>query len=185
MPGGARQCRVAPVKRAILLAALVGAAASASPATADDPGFSLSLSPPPTPAVIGHPVIMRVDAQNPPPTEYGFLTWLNAVVLPLDVASECPGGAQTANQLASAGGGSLLTISQRIDVDDEGRYSTPLGFTPAVTGRLLVCAYTENEVGWSKARAQLILDVQGAGPVNVALPRVKRAGNRLTCAPGR
>ena len=140
--------------------------------------------------MIGHPVIVRVDAKNPPVSEYGYLTWLDAVLLRPEAASTCPAGAQTANQLAYAAGGAQLTISQRIDVDADGNYSTPLGFTPAVTGPLLVCAYTVNEVGYSKAMAGLTINVGGAGtaasaPVNLSLPRVKRAGNRLTCSPGR
>lgn len=185
MPGPARQCRVAPVKRAILLAAVIGAAVTASPAAADDPGFSISLSHVNPPAVLGRSLIMRADVKNPPLSEYAYLTWLDVALLRPEAVSECPAGAQTANQLASAAGGAILTISQRIDVDDQRRYSTPVGFTPAVTGPLLVCAYTVNEVGYSKARASLTVNVQGTGPVNVALPRVKRAGTRLTCSPGR
>jgi hypothetical protein len=160
-----------------LLPALV-LLAVAAPAASASPGFSMSLSGPSTPAVINNAVIVQATIKNPPPDEYHFLTWFDAVVLRPQTYSTCPFDSGNANQIADATGGRILTIAQRVNVDEAGNYSLPLGFTPIVTGPLLVCGYVYNEVGFTLSQASLTVDVQGAP---ASRPRVKRSGRRLVC----
>lgn len=159
---------------ALLLLAVAAPAASASP------GFSMSLSGPSTPAVINTPVIVQATIKNPPTSEYHFLTWFDAVVFRTDTYSTCPFDSGNANQIAYATGGTVLTIAQRVNVDENGNASMPLGLTPLITGRLLVCAYVYNEVGYTLSQASLTVDVARSG----ARPRVKRTGRKLTCTGG-
>ena len=87
---------------------------------------------------------------------------------------------------ASASPGfAVLTIAQRENVDAAGHYTLPVGFTPIITGPLLVCAYTYNEVGFTLAQASVTVNVQPPGAANARAPRVKRSGKRLVCRPGR
>jgi hypothetical protein len=160
---------------ALLLLAIAAPAASASP------GFSMSLSGPSSPAVINKPVIVQATIKNPPTSEYEFLTWFDAVLLRPETYSTCPFDSGNANQIAPATGGSILTISQRVNVDANGNASMPLGFTPLVTGPLLVCGYVYNEVGYTLSQASVTVNVQPAGVAKTAKPRVKRSGRKLTC----
>jgi hypothetical protein len=167
-----------------LLPALLLLAVAAPTASATD-GFSLALSRSSS-AVINQPVLVWADGKNPPPTEYGFTTWMEAVLLRPEVTPECPFSPGAATQVASATGGSTLTFAQRIDVDGDGRWRIPIGFTPIITARLLMCVYTVNEAGFPHASASLMVDVAGAAaPVNVTPPKVKRSGKALTCSHGR
>ena len=141
----------------------------------------MSLSEPSTPAVINKPVIVQATIKNPPTSEYQFLTWFDAVIFRTDTYSSCPFDSGNANQIAYATGGTVLTIAQRVNVDENGNYSMPLGFTPIITGPLLVCAYVYNEVGYTLSQASVTVNVQPAGAAKTAKPRVKRSGRKLTC----
>ena len=156
---------------ALLLLAVAAPAASASP------GFSMSLSEPSSPAVVNKPVIVQATIKNPPTSDYHFLTWFDAVVLRTDTYSTCPFDSGNANQIAYATGGSVLTIAQRVNVDENGNYAMPLGFTPLITGRLLVCGYVYNEVGYTLSQASVTVNVARSA----ATPRVRRSGRKLTC----
>jgi hypothetical protein len=160
-----------------LLPALILLAVAAPPASAT-PGFSLGLSQT-SPAVVSHPVLVQATGKNPPPAEYGFTTWMEAVLLRPEVVGTCPFNAGNAGHLANATGGVTFFFAQRIDVDLDGRYSLPIGFTPNITGPLLLCAYTYNEAGFTHAQASLTVDVQRAA--SAARPRVKRSGRKLVC----
>jgi hypothetical protein len=168
-----------PILAALCLLAVAAPSASASP------GFSLDLSGPSRPAVVNHPVVLQATAQNPPLSEYAYLTWLDVALLRPEAASECPFDSGNANQIATAAGGAILTIAQRINVDADGNYALPVAFTPIVTGPLLVCAYTYNEVGFTLAQASVTVNVQPAGAAKARAPRLKRAGKSLICRPGR
>ena len=168
-----------PILAALCLLAVAAPSASATP------GFSLDLSGPSKPAVINHPVVLQATAKNPPLSEYSYLTWLDVALLRPEAASQCPFDSGNANQIATAAGGAILTIAQRINVDADGNYSLPVAFTPIVKGPLLVCAYTYNEVGFTLAQASVTVNVQGADAAKARPPRVKRSGKRLVCRPGR
>jgi hypothetical protein len=159
--------------------------AVAAPAASASPGFSMSLSGPSTPAVVNKPVIVTATIKNPPPDEYHFLTWFDAVVMRPEAYSTCPFDSGNANQIAPATGGAILTIAQRVNVDEAGNYSLPLGFTPIVTGPLLVCGYVYNEVGFTLSQASVTVNVRSAA-APAGRPRVKRSGRKLVCkgAPG-
>ena len=167
-----------------ILAALV-VLVVAAPSASATPGFSLGLTGPSSPAVVNHPVVLQATAKNPPLSEYSYLTWLDVALLRPEAASECPFDSGNANQIAVSTGGSILSIAQRENVDVNGHYSLPIGFTPIVTGPLLVCAYTYNEVGFTLAQASLTVDVQPAAAAKARAPRVRRSGRRLVCRPGR
>ena len=120
-----------PILAALCLLAVAAPSASASP------GFSLDLSGPSRPAVVNHPVVLQATAKNPPLSEYAYLTWLDVALLRPEAASECPFDSGNANQIATAAGGAILTIAQRINVDADGNYSLPVAFTPIVSpGRM-------------------------------------------------
>jgi hypothetical protein len=167
--------------RTALLAALALLAVAAPSASATD-GFSLELSGPSKPAVVNQPVILQATIQNPPPAEYWYGTWLDVALLRPEAVTECPFDSGNANQIATSTGGAILSIAQRQNVDVNGHSSLPIGFTPIVTGPLLICAYTYNEVGFTLAQASRTVDVQPAGAA--AKPKVKRSGKRLVCQGG-
>jgi hypothetical protein len=154
--------------------------AVATPAASASPGFSMRLSQS-GPAVVNKPVIVQATIKNPPVDEYHFLTWFDAVLLRPEAYSTCPFDSGNANQIAPATGGAILTIAQRVNVDAAGNYSMPLGFTPIVTGPLLVCGYVYNEVGFTLSQASVTVNVQGAA---ASRPRVRRSGRRLVCKGG-
>jgi hypothetical protein len=167
-----------PAVKALLPALVL--LAVAAPAASASPGFSMSLSGPSTPAVVNHPVVVQATIKNPPVDQYHFLTWFDAVVMKPDAYPTCPFDSGNANQIAPATGGAILTIAQRVNVDQDGNYSMPLGFTPFVTGPLLVCGYVYNEVGFTLSQASLTVDVRGAA-TSAPKPRVKRSGRKLVC----
>ena len=133
--------------------------AAAAPALANTEGFDLKLTGPKS-GPVGKPVLVRAVGSNPPPSVRPFLSYLEASVLLPTVIKSCPAGAGEASQLANYTGGRVLTYAQREDTDDAGNFNLPLGFTPTGAGKLLVCAYTTNEVGFSLARAQLTYTVK-------------------------
>jgi hypothetical protein len=141
------------MRRALLvaLATAVVAGAAALPAGAAD-GFSLQFAGPTT-GTVGKPVLLTVAGKNPPPADYWFMSWLSVDLLRPQAVPTCPESGQAANQLATGTGGAILTIAQREDVDVNGNFSVPVGFTPLVPGPLLICAYSSNEVGGVLAAA--------------------------------
>jgi hypothetical protein len=173
------------VKFPLPLLAALALLALAAPSASATRGFSLQLSGPSSPAVVGKPVIVQATIDNPPPAEYWYGTWLDVALLRPEAVTECPFDSGNANQIAVSTGGSILSIAQRENVDVNGHSSLPVGFTPIVTGPLLVCAYTYNEVGFTLAQASLTVNVQRAGAATAKAPRLKRAGKRLVCRPGR
>jgi hypothetical protein len=184
---------------AALAAGAVAALAVASPAAAAT-GFDLSLTGSTT-AVVGQPVVLKVVGNNPPPADYWFTTWLQVDLLRPSAVPTCPSDPGAANQLATGTGGAILTLAQREDTDAAGHFEIPLGFTPAMTGPLLLCAYSYDDVGFPLAAATMTVTVSATtpppaapaktpratpaqAPANVAPPQLKRAGRRLVCRPG-
>jgi hypothetical protein len=165
--------------------------------------YTVNLSAPPT-AVVGQPTIIQATGANP--ADDFFSSWLDVHAIPTSVLSTCPSGYLNASQVASstfAHGGENVAIAQREDVDSAGNFSMPIGYTPRMPGRFLICAYTNDGATATLATASLILDVQGAGapapthsptspapqgmarPANVTKPRVRRSGGKLLCNRGR
>src|SRR5690349_18930539 len=130
--------------------------AGASPAVAST--FSLQLSGS-TAATAGQPYVAQVVGKNPPPSEYGFMTWLWVDLFLAKAVPSCPANAGAADQLAPGTGGANLAVAVRENVDADGDWSAPVGFVPSGASPLLLCAYTENEVGATLAVSSLTLDV--------------------------
>jgi hypothetical protein len=171
----------------------------APPALADP--FSLQLSGSSS-ATAGQPYVAQVIGKNPTPQEYGFLTWLWVDLFPAKAVPACPAYASAADQLAPGTGGANLAVSLREDIDANGNWTAPVGFTPGGASPLLLCAYTENEVGGTLATASLTVTVApaapapastptlaptpppAAAPAGVERPSITRSGSRLTCGSG-
>jgi hypothetical protein len=184
---------------AFICAAAAVLAAPATPALAYD--FSLNLSGPTT-GVAGQALVYEAYGVNPPPSEYWFSTWLDAVAIPTTVVSNCPLNQGDGTIMATRTGGLLVTISAREVVDDAGRFANIIGFTPPAPGKWLVCAYSDDGYTNTLARASVTVDVApaaaaappaaappapggGAKPANTKAPRVTRSRGKLVCNPGR
>jgi hypothetical protein len=168
--------------------------------------YTLNLSAPPT-AVVGQPIIIQATGANP--ADDFFSSWLDVDAIPTSVLSTCPSGYLNASQVASstfAQGGENLATALREDVDSAGSFSMPIGYTPRMPGRFLICGYTNDGATTTLTTASLTLNVQGAGTpaptppapsptspppqriekaVNVKQPRVTRSGRKLVCNRGR
>jgi hypothetical protein len=186
---------------------LIALGAAASPALAD-PGYTLNLSAPSS-AAVGQPVVIQASGSNPP-TDF-FSSWLAVHVIPTSVLPTCPEDYMQAFQVASstsAQGGEVVTNGQRENVDAAGNWSMPLVHTPTMSGRFLICGYTNDGATYTFTTASLSLNAQGgaapgsstpgpvqspgsapeqgtARPANVSKPRVTRSGRKLVCNRGR
>lgn len=167
--------------------------------------YTLNLSAP-TIAAVGQPLIIQATGANP--ADDFFSSWLDVHAIPTSALSTCPSGYLNASQVAGstfAQGGDNVAIAQREDVDSGGSFSMPIGYTPRLPGRFLICAYTNDGATATLATASLVLDVHGAGapaptqtpaspspgpqgiarPANVTKPRLTRLGRKLLCSRGR
>jgi hypothetical protein len=186
-------------------------AAPQPPATADAT-YTLNLSAPAT-GVVGQPLVIQASGVNPPPSEPGTASWIEAAAIPAGVVGACPADGQSAIQVAASGAGKLLAIAMRPNLDAEGRFSNSLGWVPAAAGEWLVCAYQDDGAGLTLASAAASIQVNAvspsaplppppppptptssqsspgqartARPANLARPSLVRSGRRLTCRPGK
>jgi hypothetical protein len=170
---------IALVAPLALLAPFSGAALGSTP------GFDLQISVP-NAVHVGQPAVAQVAGHNPPPGSYTYLSWLEVDLLRPEAVKECP--ASTAGQVAANTGGAILTIASREEAEiSTGAFTVPVGFTPLVSGPLLLCAYSYNEVGFTWTSASYTVNVIADAPAKPAAtgaPRVSRIGNRLVCDPG-
>ena len=163
---------------AIAAAGVLGTSGSALAAD-----FDLTLSAPGG-AVVGKPLLITADGNNPPPALYPHRVYLEMYWMPQSVVAACPSTSGTAYQLALTTGGYYLSTGQQEPVDENGHFTIPVGFTPAKPERTLVCGYSTDAVGNNYAMASLTIDI-GGGVRNLGRPRVTRAGSTLTCSRGR
>ena len=157
---------------ASLLVAL-GFAISASSAFATD-GFSLKVTGP-ADVTAGRPVTLTVTGTKPPPDQWWYLSWLGVDLLRPAAVPTCPSDSGQGNQLAVGTGGNILTIAQREDTDAQGNFQLTVGFTPIVTGPLLICAYSYNEVGATQAAASFTVTVHKVAQRKVKHKKRRRA----------
>jgi hypothetical protein len=157
--------RLVKLRRTGLVAALAAAALAvwAAPAAAA-PGFSIAISGPST-ATVGKPVLLKVSGKNPPPAEYWFNTYIGVDAIPASVIASCPTEYLEGIQLAEstwASGGDHLAGPQNEPRDAAGNWSIPVGYTPSVGGKMLICAYSQN-VQNTLAFTQHAIQVSRAG----------------------
>lgn len=145
--------RVAPRVAATIVAGMLTLGPAARPALAYD--VTLNLSGPPT-VVVGQPVIFQASGFS----DYPFVTWLTAAVIPATVVAACPAGYGDATQIAFHAGGVVLEYDGRESVDAAGNYTNTLGYTPTAPGAVLICAYTQDGATNTFAAASFTLDVQ-------------------------
>ena len=165
----------------VALAGVTGLGAAASPAGAAT--FTLTISAPAT-AVVGKP--FPVTGSGVDPIDQGAL-YLEIDEIPASFTTTCPASYLDGSQLASSSGGNLVAFDQRENFDAGGTFSNLNAFTPAATGKVLFCGYTDDGAADTLAIASAITTVTPAvvKPANTAKPRVTRAHNTLTCGRGR
>lgn len=154
-------------RSAISLSKLVAAGAlcfvaTASPALADEPGYTMNLTAPPT-ATVGQPIIMQASGSNPP-TDF-FSSWLDVHAIPTSVLSACPAGYLNSAQVAesaSAQGGEIIALGQREQVDAAGNWAMPIAYSPRVAGRFLICAYSNDGATYTFVARSHTLNVAAA-----------------------
>jgi hypothetical protein len=121
----------------------------------------------PSSGTAGQTLTLKIGGQNPTPDYpdyYWFSTWLSVDVIPTSVVSSCPDTHYEGFQLGSASraqGGGYLVFTQRENVDTAGTWSTTVGYTPPVPGRMLICAYSDDGYANTLAKAQHVIDVGG------------------------
>ncbi|HEY1277493.1 MAG TPA: hypothetical protein VGF25_21480 [Thermoleophilaceae bacterium] len=195
--------------RVLLTTTLAGAAgalafgAPASPALGATHTLALSG---PSEATVGKPMLLQLSGQAAPPEEWWDVSWLWAVAIPGDTLSSCPVGGQDGIGISNQVGGRLLTNDLVPLIDAQGHFVNQIGLTPWAPGRLLICAYSLNDVGTTKSAASLEYNVRAAQfgggppagggqppaggrpgaakPANLKRPRIKRAGRKLSCTAG-
>jgi hypothetical protein len=165
---------------AAMCVAVLGVGALAAPALAAT--FTLNLSAP-SPVVINKP--MLIQASGTDPTDQGAL-YLEIDSIPASVTTTCPSGYLGGSQLATSTGGSLVAFDQRENLDSSGNFSTPVGYTPKTTGKVLFCGYTDDGATDTLATASAIIAAAPAAkkPANTKKPRIRRSHNTLTCGRG-
>jgi hypothetical protein len=178
---------------------LLGFGPAVSPALAAT--FTMDLTTPAT-ATVGKPVLIQASGVHPPPEEYWNGSWIELVAIPGSLASACPASDQDGVGVATSGGGDLLAIAQRPQLDAVGNYSNTFAWTPRAAGTWYLCGYQDDGAGLTLTRAGQAVTVQGAAsqptstpaaptpataakPANVSKPRVARSGRTLVCSPGR
>jgi len=144
--------------RSLAIAAVVLATGIGASSASGADGFSLQLTGP-ADVTVGRPVILTVNGTKPPPDQWWFASWLGVDLLRPAAVPTCPSDSGQANQLAVGTGGNILTIAQREDTDANGNFQLKVGFTPIVTGPLLICAYSYNEEGGTLATASFTVTV--------------------------
>jgi hypothetical protein len=175
--------------------------ASTTPALASTYTVNLDM---PSSATVGQPILIHAWGVQPPPDQYWSLAWLEVVEIPTSIAYDCPMSDQDALGIAEMGGGTIISIATRPNLDPEGNFVNTMAYTPYSAGQQLICGYADDGEGLTLARTGARLDVApapappagGGGsstppppaavakPANVKQPRVSRAGKRLICDPG-
>ena len=168
-------------KHALALAAVLGVlglGAGASPALGAN-GFSIGITGPAS-ATAGQSQILKVSGKNPTPgypDNYWYGTWLSVDVIPTSIASSCPPTHDEGYQLGQAGygqGGGYLVFTQREPVNSNGDWSVTVGYTPAVAGKVLICAYSDDGYTNTLAVGQLAIEVTAPGMVTTAKKACKK-----------
>jgi hypothetical protein len=187
--------RLSHLKLAVAGSALALGVAAAPALGAD---YNLSITGPSS-ATVGQPIVFQATGSNPA-TDF-FSSWLDVYAIPASAVGTCPAGYLTASQLANTTGGETITNAQREDADSAGQFSMPFGYSPARSGRMLICGYTNDGATGTLATSFSSLDVQSSGsgggggggggnspvlakPANTAKPSLKRKGKKLVCRPG-
>jgi hypothetical protein len=187
------------IARTVICAAVLALGASAAPALADSPGYSMHLSAPAT-VTVGQPTVIELKGIHPPPEDWASTSWIEAGAIPASVLPSCPADDQSGIGVATGAGGDLIAIADAVNLDPVGNYDNYLGWTPRYAGKWLICGYQDDGTGFTLTRDQIIVDVanaapagggsQGSGPgaakpANVKRPSVKRSGKKLVCSPGK
>lgn len=139
---------------------ILSLAAMATPALGQN--YVLNMSAPATTAA-GETILINAAGANPP-TDF-FTSWLDVYAIPASVLTTCPAGYLNASQVASsthARGGTHIAVAQREDVDEAGRFSMSVAYTPTTVGPFLICGYTNDGATGTLARASLMVTVQQA-----------------------
>jgi hypothetical protein len=63
-------------------------------------------------------------------SDYGFLLWVEAGVIPASVVPACPSSHLDGGPVAAHAGGEILAVALRVLPDDTGNYANPIGWTP-------------------------------------------------------
>ena len=116
---------------------------------------TLDLSGPAT-GVVGKPMILQASGFS----DYGFLLWVEAAVIPASVVPACPSSHLDGGQVAAHAGGEILAVALRVLPDDAGNYANPIGWTPRGPGQFLICVYVADGYANTYALASLTVDVQ-------------------------
>lgn len=170
-----------PLTAAATAALLVGL--TTSPAGAQG-GHSLALT---GPTAAGKDRAITLQASGVVPSDVFLNRYLNVYALPASVVSACPSTYQGALQIkdnTTSQGGETVALA----VPVEGRFSTPVAWTPRFPGRFLLCGYVHDLVEtWATATHAVATGAAGGGakPKPLQAPRVTRSGRTLICSPGR
>lgn len=192
--------RVALAALAAVAAACGLLGAPAAPAQAE-PLHTIAVFGPDT-AKVGEAVVIRAGGETAKPEEWWDLSYLEIVAIPTATIAECPADAQSGAGVAANAGGQILAIAMRPNVSAAGFYDNSVGYTPAAPGTVLICAYIDNENGYTYGSDSWRIEVGGGPggtpgsgrgdpgggaantPLNLSAPRVRRRGSELTCDPG-
>jgi hypothetical protein len=176
--------------------------ASTTPALASTYTVNLTM---PASTTVGSPVLIEAWGVQPPPSEYWNMAWLEVVAIPRTIASNCPASDQDAAGVAVDGGGKIIAIALRPNLDEDGNFSNTLAYTPFAPGQMLICGYADDGAGLTLARTGVLFNVEpapaggalpptptptppqqaaAAKPANVKQPRVTRSAKKLVCDPG-
>jgi len=191
------------IARTVICAAVLALGASATPALADSPGYSMHLSAPAT-VTVGQPTVIELKGIHPPPEDWASTSWIEAGAIPASVLPACPADGQSGVGVATGANGDMLAIATALNLDQFGNYDNYLGWTPRYAGKWLICGYQDDGTGFTLTRDQITVDVtnaalagggpgggsQGSGPgaakpANVERPKVTRNGKKLVCSPGK
>jgi hypothetical protein len=137
----------------IAVAGMLTLGAAVRPAVAYT--VTLNLSGPVT-GVVGQPMIIQASGFS----DYGFLLWVEAGVIPASVVPACPSSHLDGGQVAAHAGGEILAVALRVLPDDTGNYANPIGWTPRGPGQFLICVYVADGYTNTFALASLTVDVQ-------------------------
>jgi hypothetical protein len=150
--------RVIAVTAGVMLAAIV------PPATAQEPGYTLTLTGPSS-ASVGQPAVYTASGVKP--ASDFFSSWLDVFAIPISVLPTCPTDYMNAMQIADATyaqGGD--TVVRALEIERAATsFSKPVVHTPRLAGQFLLCGYVNDGLHGTLAIASLTLSVQsGAAP---------------------
>src|SRR5690348_2291968 len=142
-------------------------AAATTPAGANAPGYSLTISGAPT-GTVGTPY--QITGSGTDPTDQGAL-YLEIDSFRASFTTTCPNDYLTASQEAPGAGGSHVAFDERENFDASGSFSNPNAFTAPSSGQWLFCGYTDDGAADTLATASLIVTFNSPGsqvqkPVN-------------------